>query len=62
MFEPIALIRQAAECHSILFQCCLGGSTGTKSTTKKQRSNREKHPHRKQFLFHYATLKDIMLG
>ena len=37
-----------------------GGSTGTKSTTKKQRSNREKHSYREQFLFHYATLKDFL--
>ncbi|CAH3033237.1 unnamed protein product [Porites lobata] len=37
-----------------------GGSTGTKSTTKKQRSNRERQPNSEQFLFHYATLKDIL--
>ena len=63
-FQLINYINLLSTCISsslsgyFFFMC--GGSTGEKSTSKKQRSNRERQPNSEQFLFHYATLKDIL--
>ena len=50
MFEPSAQNRQAAEWMQYR------NKVNNEETEKQQR----KHPNSEQFLFHYATLKDIL--